>query len=179
MKKPLGVLAEFSSSATLMYAAENLRDNGYKKFDCHSPFPIHGMDAAMGMKRSHLGFIIAFFAILGGLIGFGLQSWSHAIAYPIIISGKPYFAWQSYIIITFELFVLFAAFAAVFGMFKLNRLPMFHHPVFYSDRFSPKVTNDGFYVSIEANDPKFEPDSTADFLKSIGGSNVEILEEDA
>ena len=125
-----GIIAEFDSPATLLKAGVALRDKGYKLFDCHSPFPIHGMDDAMGIKRSPLGYIIAFFAIIGGLIGLGLQTWVHAIAYPLIISGKPYFAWQAYIIVTFALIILFGAFGAVFGMLGLNKLPRYHHPLF-------------------------------------------------
>ena len=127
-----GILAEFRNPLDLKHAAEKVRDAGYNKFDCHSPFPVHGMDQAMGLKRSKLGFVIAFFAILGGLIGFALQSWTHSIAYPLTISGKPLFAWQAYIIIIFALFVLFGAISAVLGMLHFNRLPRLHHPVFYS-----------------------------------------------
>jgi hypothetical protein len=177
MNKVLGIIAEFSNTTSLYHAAEKIRDKGFTKFDCHSPFPIHGMDDAMGMKRSKLAFIIAIFALIGALVGFGLQTWTHSIAYPNIISGKPFFAWQSYIVITFALFVLFGAFASVFGMLKLNKLPRFHHPVFYSDNFEKKASNDGFFVSIESDDPLFNKEETSGFLKSIGGIEIELLEE--
>lgn len=172
-----GILAEFDNPGALLNAGKQLREKGYKKFDCHSPFPIHGMDDAMGLKRSPLGFIIALFAIIGGLVGLGLQTWAHSIEYPLVISGKPFFAWQAYIIVTFALFILFGAGAAVFGMLGLNKLPRYHHPLFYSDSFK-KVTDDGFFVSIAVSDTQFDKKSTVDFLKSIGGKKIEIIEGD-
>lgn len=175
MPKVHGILAEFDSPQTLLKAGKVINEKGYKKYDCHSPFPIHGMDEAMGLKRSPLGYIIAVFAIIGGLVGFGLQTWVHAVAYPHVISGKPYFAYQAYIIVTFALFILFGAGAAVFGMLGLNKLPRYHHPLFYSDKFK-KVTDDGFFVSIDANDSLFDKKETSKFLKSIGGKNIEIIE---
>ena len=172
-----GILAEFKNPHDLMHAAEKVRDAGFQKYDCHSPFPIHGMDQAMGLKRSKLGFVIAFFTILGALVGFGLQTWVHLVEYPLIISGKPLFAWQAYVIVIFALFVLFGAISAVLGMLYFNRLPRLHHPVFYSDNFK-KVSNDGFFISIESEDQKFSNTETKSFLESIGGENVELLEGD-
>lgn len=128
----------------------------------------------MGLKRSPLGYIIALFAIIGAIIGLGLQTWVHSIEYPLIISGKPYFAWQAYIIVTFALTILFGA---VFGMLGLNKLPRYHHYIFYSDKFK-KVTDDGFFVSVGANDKMFDKKDTTDFLKAIGGKHIEVLEGD-
>lgn len=169
-----GILAEFKTPEALLQAAGKVHQAGYRKFDCHSPFPIHGMDQAMGMSRSKLGYIIAFFALLGALTGLGMQTWVHLVAYPLTISGKPLFAWQAYIIVIFALFVLFGAISAVIGMLVLSRLPRFHHPLFYSDNFQ-KVTDDGFFIGIESDDPNFAPDDTKTFLESIGGANVELL----
>ncbi len=160
-----------------MKAGIAMRDKGFKQFDCHSPFPIHGMDSAMGLKRSPLGYIIAFFAIVGGIIGLGLQTWVHLIEYPLILSGKPFFAWQAYIVVTFALIILFGAFGAVFGMLGLNKLPRYHHYLFYSDKFK-KFSDDGFFVSIGSDDKLFDKIETFDFLQSIGGKNVEVLEGD-
>jgi hypothetical protein len=176
MNSTLGVLAEFSGPGALLQAAERVRDAGYRCFDCHSPFPIHGMDQAMGMKRSRLGFIIAVFGLMGAGIGMGLQYWVHSVTYPHVLSGKPYFAWQAYIIVTFALFVLLGAISAVLGMLHLNRLPRYHHPVFYSERFR-KVSDDGFFLSIEARDPRFDPEATPKFLEEIGSTAVELLEK--
>jgi hypothetical protein len=170
----LGVLARFENPAELIGAAKKVRDAGYEKFDCHSPFPIHGMDDAMGLKRSPLGFIVGAMTITGATLGMGFQAWVAAIDYPLVISGKPFFSWQAFVIITFALFVLFGAFGAVFGMLHLNRLPRLHHPVFYSDNFA-RATNDAFFVSIEAEDEKFDEAKIQAFLTSIGGKDVELV----
>ena len=106
---------------------------------------------------------------------FGLQWWVHASAYPLVISGKPYFSWPAFIPITFELGVLFAAFGAVLGMLALNRLPMHHHPLFQSKVFE-RVTDDAFFISIESWDPQFDPSATGKLLKSLGARSVELLE---
>ena len=118
MAKIHGLIAEFDSPSTLLKAGTAMRDKGFKQFDCHSPFPIHGMDNAMGLKRSPLGYIIAFFAIIGGLIGLGLQTWVHSIVYPLILSGKPFFAWQAYIVVTFALIILFGALGADYSVYS-------------------------------------------------------------
>jgi len=178
MKKAQAIIASFDTPGKLLHAAEKVRDEGYTHFDCHSSFPIHGMDDAMGLKRSPLGFIVGSMAILGAVVGMGLQSWVTTVDYPLIFSGKPLLSWQAYIIITFAMFVLFGAFGAVFGMLFLNRIPRWHHPVFYSDRFA-RVTDDGFFISIEADDTKFDLKKTAAFLASIGGKDIETIEGDA
>ncbi|NQV15522.1 DUF3341 domain-containing protein [bacterium] len=174
MSNTLGVLARFANPAELIEAAKKVREAGYKKFDCHSPFPIHGMDDAMGLKRSPLGFIVGGMTLTGALVGMTLQYWVAAVEYPLVISGKPFFSWQAFIIITFALFVLFGAFGAVLGMFHLNRLPRLHHPVFYSDQFA-RVTDDAFFVSIEVEDPKFDDKQTQAFLTGIGGVDIELV----
>jgi hypothetical protein len=115
--------------------------------------------------------------LTGAAGGFALQWWVHASAYPLVISGKPYFAWPAMIPITFELGVLFAAFGAVLGMFGLNRLPMHYHPLFKSKVFD-RVTDDAFFISIESWDPRFDPSATATLLKSLGARSVELLESE-
>lgn len=174
-KKPLGILAEFKNPAELVKAAEAVRDEGYEKFDCHSPFPVHGMDAAMGMKRSPLGFIVFAMGALGLLGGIALTWYAAVEAYPLVISGKPLFSFQAFVPIYFELTVLLSAFGAVFGMFHLNRLPKLFHNLFYSERFA-KVTDDGFFISLEADDPKYDAEKSQAFFKSIGASYIELIE---
>lgn len=172
--KTWALLAEFDSPATLLHAAEKVRDAGYRKFDCHSPFPIHGMDKAMGLKRSPIGLIVGGMCIVGATIGFSLQTWVTTVEYPLVFSGKALFSWQAYIIITFALFVLFGTFGAVFGMIKLNKLPKLYHPLFYSDSFA-RVTDDAFMVSIDAGDTQFDVERTKAFLTSIGAVRVETV----
>jgi len=172
--KVQGIIAEFDNPAELITAAENLRDSEYKKFDCHSPFPIHGMDNAMGETRSPLGWIVGIIAFLGVAAGFTLEWWSSTIEYPIVISGKPFFSYQAYGPVAFAVMVLSSAVAAVIGMFLLNKLPRFHHPVFSSDRFAG-ASDDAFFVSIEAEGPQFDAENAQKFLEKIGGKNVELL----
>ncbi len=174
-KNVYGILARFDSPGQLLHAAEKIRDAGYKKFDCHSPFPIHGMDRAMGLRRSPLGWICGLLALLGGSGLLGLMWWTMAVDYPLVISGKPYFAFQAYVPITFAGAVIGAAFGAVVGMLVINRLPRLHHPLFASDKFA--FADDGFFVSIEADDPEFDTAKTADFLKSIGAGEIEVMEK--
>lgn len=177
MKKPItihGVLGQFPNPGALLKAAASVRKAGYTKYDAHSPFPIHGMDAAMGLKRSKLGFVVAAACATGAGAGLALQTWTSTIAYPIVVSGKLLFSWQAFIIVTFALFVLFGAFASMFGMLHFNRLPRLHHPLFYSENFK-KFSNDGFFISIEANDTHFNETDTFRFLESIGAANVEVI----
>jgi hypothetical protein len=173
-KKVMGIITRFENTADLLTAAEKTRDAGYRKFDCHSPFPIHGMDKAMGLKRSGLGWLVGISGIIGTTSALALQWWTSTIDYPIVISGKPLFSFQAYVPVTFAVGVLLAAFTALFGMLVLNGLPRLFHPVFYSDKFS-RFSDDGFFISVESDDPKFDPEKTGKFLESIGGKDIELL----
>lgn len=172
---PFGVLAEFGTPGELLRACERVRDAGYTRWDAHTPFPVHGLEGAMGMRRSRLPWIILAMALTGAAGGFALQAWVHSSEYPLVISGKPYFAWPAYVPVTFELGVLFGALGAVFGMFGLNRLPMHYHPLFHSKRFE-RVTDDAFFISIEARDPLFDADATRGLLDQLGALHVETVE---
>lgn len=171
-----GVLAQFKSPADVYHAAEKVRDAGYTKWDVHSPFPIHGIERAMGIGDSKLGWIAFFCATAGAFGGFGLQYWIHKFAYPLLIGGKPMVAYQAYVPVTFEPGILFAAFGCILGMLVLNGLPRFYHALFRSENFR-KATDNGFFISIEARDPKFNPESAREFLASIGGTHIEVLED--
>jgi hypothetical protein len=170
-----GLLGEFATPGELYRACERVRDAGFTRWDAHSPFPVHGLDKAMGLRRSQLPWIVLVMALAGGALGFLLQWWVHAQAYPLVISGKPFFTWPAFIPVTFELAVLFGALGAVFGMLGLNRLPMHHHPLFQSKIFE-RVADDAFFISIESWDPRFDPSATAKLLESLGARNVELLE---
>jgi hypothetical protein len=173
---PYGLLAEFDSTQTLYTACERVRDEGFQHWDAHTPFPVHGLDKAMGMKRSILPWIVLVMGLAGAGGGFLLQTWVHTMAYPLVISAKPMLAWQAYIPVTFETGILLASFGAVFGMFILNGLPRLYHPVFNSDRFSA-VTNDKFFIAVEAKDARFDEDETTALLKELGATHVEMLEK--
>jgi molybdopterin-containing oxidoreductase family membrane subunit len=172
-----GILAEFATPAELYHACEKVRDAGFTRWDAHSPFPVHGLSKAMGLRRSTLPWIVLVMALTGAILAFILQWWVHTTAYPLVISGKPFFTWPAFIPVTFEVAVLFGALGAVFGMLGLNRLPMHHHPLFKSKVFE-RASDDAFFISIESWDPRFDPSDTATLLKSLGARSVELLESE-
>lgn len=171
-----GLLAEFSNPGTLLHAAEAVREAGYRHFDTHSPFPIHGMDRAMGLGNSKVGFFTLGGGITGFAVAYWLQWWTGAVDYPLNISGKPFFAVEPSIPIIFELTVLFSAFGAVAGMLALNGLPRPHNPLFYSENFA-RVTDDAFFLHVAASDRRFDRTNTEQLLKDLGGYNIELLTE--
>lgn len=174
--KSTAILASFENPAQLLEAAKKLRDAGYTKYDCHSPFPIHGMDDAMGLKRSPLGYIVFAVAAIALLAGFTLEWWTSSVDYPLVISGKPFFSYQAYGPVAFAIMVLSSAFVSLLGMLALNKLPMLFHPLFSSKSFE-KVMDDGFYVSIESADTNFDEVATKQFMTEIGANNVEVVYE--
>jgi hypothetical protein len=169
-----GVLARFPSPAALYHACEKVRDAGFTRWDAHSPFPVHGLDEAMGLGRSRLPYLVLAVALCGAVGGFCLQVWANGIAYPVEISGKPPFNWQPYMPVTFELGVLSAALTTVIGMLAFNRLPMHYHPLF-SSRVFESVTDDGFFISIESWDPKYDTTDVESLLRGIGADHVEVV----
>lgn len=175
--KPALLLAEFDSAGDCLHAAEKLRDAGYKDFDTHTPFPVHGMDAAMGLSDSKLGWIVFPVALTGTSLAWLMMWWMNGIDYPLVIGGKPPYSLPSMVPIMFELTILLSAFGTVFGMFHLNRLPRHHHPVFNSERFAA-FSNDKFFVSVEATDPKFSVEKTKQLLESVHPTNVEVVYDD-
>ncbi|HHP7239091.1 DUF3341 domain-containing protein [Longibacter sp.] len=172
-----GLLAEFSDPGALLHAAEAVRENGYSHFDTHSPFPIHGMDRAMGLGNSKVGFFSFGGAVTGLAVGYLLQWWTSAVDYPINISGKPFFAIEPSVPIMFELTILFGALGAVAGMLALNGLPRPYNPLFYSERFE-RVTDDAFFLHIAASDANFDETDTANLLRKAGALNVELVQDD-
>ena len=130
----------------------------------------------MGLKDSNLDYIVFFGGAFGATFGLGLQSWASHIAYPMMISGKDTLSIPAFIPVTFELMILFSAFATVFGMFALNKIPMLYHRLFKSKNFL-KVTSHGFFVSINSNDEKYDINSTKSFLEEIGGKNIEVVKD--
>lgn len=169
-----GALAAFEGPTELYHAAEKVREAGYKNWDCYSPFPIHGMDKAMGEQRSKIGFIAGMTALMGGLGAITLQGWTSTFAYPLVISGKPFFSYQAYFPITFALSVLFAAFGAFFGFFFITKV-LFNHPIFNSEQFH-RFSDDGFFICIEAKDPKFNEDTVKALFEKCGAKSFEIVE---
>ena len=171
------LLAEYDTPAEVLHAAEKLRDAGYTQFDTHSPFPIHGMDDAMGLKDSKLGWIVFPIGLTGTTLGFLMMWWMNGVDYPLVVGGKPPFSLPSQIPIMFELTILLSAFAAVFGMFGLNKLPRHHHVIFNSDRFR-SFSDDKFYLSVESGDPKWSLEKTKTLLEGTHPKDIELVFDD-
>jgi hypothetical protein len=179
-RAPTVIVAEFDSAHDVLHAAERVRDAGYRKWDTHTPFPVHGMDKAMGLGDSRLGWIVICCAVTGLSGALLMMHWMNGVDYPIVIGDKPGGApgsLPSMVPILFELTVLLSAFGAVFGMLGLNKLPQHNHPVFESERFRA-ASDDKFFISIEADDPKFDVDRTRALLEKAHAAHVEVVEED-
>lgn len=167
-----GLLAEFDTPGELVEAARKVRDAGYTEFDCFSPFPVHGIDEAMGIKRTILPVLVfggGFAGTIGGLL---LQWWMNAYNWPWIVSGKPAWSIPANIPVGFETTILMAVLTAFFGMWILNKLPQVWHPFFRLERFG-RVTDDAFLVGIEARDPRFDAEATRKLLTDAGAIAVE------
>ena len=185
--KLYGMLAEFSTPAQIVHAAERVRNAGYKWWDCHTPFPVHGLDKAMGIRATILPVIVFFGGMTGTLVALALQTLTNSTGwkfwalvpvsgYPFMISGKPLWSIPAFIPVTFELTVLLSALTTVLALLLLNGLPRLYHPLFKNNRFA-RATDDRFFVVIEARDPKFSRLRTEEFLKSLGPSAVEAMED--
>lgn len=170
-----GLLAEYETPGQVMHAAEAVRDAGYEKWDVHTPFPVHGMDGAMGLKPTPLGWISFGGGMTGGSLAVLMQWWMGGVDYPLNIGGKPAFALHSSIPIIFELTILLTAFGTLFGMLGLNRLPQLYHWVFGSEQFK-RVTDDRFFISIEVEDKKY--DKARAVLEKTHPISIEEVEEE-
>lgn len=176
MSTPYGIIAEFNTPADAMHAAEKVRDAGFRKWDVFTPFPVHGMDKAMGLRNSKVGW----FSFLGGVAGYTtgmLMIWfMNQFDYPVLIGGKPLFSPFSAFPPSYELTILLGAFGALGGMLILNRLPRLHHPLLKHKRFE-LVTHDRFFLVIETADPKYRESETRKLLESTGSKRIEMVEE--
>ncbi len=166
-----GLLAEFRDPDSLIRAVLRTREAGYRRMDAFSPYPIEGLAEAMKFTGVSVPRIMLIGGIVGGLVGFGLQYYVSAIAYPINVGGRPIDSWPLFVPVIFELIILFAALGGAIGMFVLNGLPMPYHPVFNVSRFA-EATKDGFFMIIEARDPKFNYEATRAFLQTLNPRGV-------
>ena len=176
--KVYGMGAEFPNVSALYHAAEKVRDKKFKYWDVHSPFPIHGMDQAMGLGKSWLSAVVLVGGTCGLLFAVLLEGWPTWFDYPLIVHGKP-FDWRTvpaFFPIFFELTVLCSAFTTVFSLLIFNQLPKWYHPVFNWDRFA-KVTDNGFFIVIESRDPQFSETATRAFLEELGGAHVTLIHD--
>jgi hypothetical protein len=173
--KVYAVMGEFSDPHELVHAGRKIREMGYTKLDAMTPFPVHGIDEALGIPYSKLGWIVVCIGLCGTATALLLIWWCGAINYPLVIGGKPLFDFTFSIPITFELTILCSAFAALLGMLALNGLPRLYHPSL-NYRNAHRATDDKFLLVIEADDPKFHPQQTVEHLKSVGAADVEVVE---
>ena len=182
-----GLIAEFENPGDLMHAAEKVRDAGFTWWDCCTPFPVHGLDKAMGVKRTILPVLVFFAGASGTAAAFALQTFTNSFSfstwavvkvtgYPYLISGKPMMSLPAFIPVMFELTILFSALSCVGLMFLFNGLPRLYHPLLQNNRFR-RATNDRFFVVIEARDPKFLRGKTEAFLRTLGATAVEAVED--
>ena len=168
---PFGVVGVYDTPAAIYHACEALRDAGYKHFEAHTPFPVHGLERAMGLPDTRLPWI----SLLGGAFGLGGMvwlAWYVNVDYPLNISGKPPFSYQAFVPLFFEMMILFCALATFFGLWALCRLPAFFHPVMTHPRFH-QASDDKFLISVEAKDPKFDRTATRQLLEKLGAHDVE------
>jgi hypothetical protein len=170
-----GLIAEFEKPEQVILACEKARESGYKCMDAYAPYPVHGLADALGFRKSRVPLVTLIGGILGCSGGFYLQYWCSAISYPLNVGGRPLNSWPSFIPITFEMTILFAALFAVLGMLALNGLPRPHHPVFNVPRFA-LASRDRFFLCIQSEDPKFDLRDTRTFLESLHSREVtEVL----
>jgi hypothetical protein len=161
-----GMMAEFATAHELIAASQQTYQAGYRKIDAYSPYPIEEVAEAIGFHSNRVAFVTLIGAIIGGLSGYALQYWVAVITYPTNIGGRPYHSWPSFIIVTFELTILFGGISAVFGMLALNGLPMPYHPVFNVERFA-MASKDRFFLIVFATDPKYDRAGTRQFLEGL------------
>lgn len=178
MKAPrlYGLMAEFATPQDLIAAVERARQEGYRRMDAYTPFPIEPVWEALGHDRSRVPLLVLIGGLIGCFSGYGLQYWVSAVTYPLDVGGRPYHSWPAFIPVTFEMTILIAGIFAVVGMLALNGLPMPHHPVFNVPRFA-LASRDRYFLCIEARDRRFDRAGTRRFLESLSPSGVWEVED--
>jgi len=169
--KAYGLMAEFDSVNALVDAANRTREAGYKRIDAYSPFPVEGLAEAIGFDHDEVPLVVLIGAIIGGLTGYLMQYWISVVSYPVNIGGKPYHSWPAFIVVTFEMTILFGGISAVFGMLALNGLPMPYHPVFNVPCFA-FATKDRFFLIVFSSDPKYNPVEVRSFLQGLAPRSI-------
>jgi hypothetical protein len=166
-----GLLAEFVTPEQILDATRRAREAGYRTMDAYTPYPVEGLADELGLRRTRVPFVVLVAGLVGAAAGFFMQYWSMAVDYPLNVGGRPFNSWPAFIPITFEVMVLVASLAALFGMFFLNGLPQPYHPVFNVPRFA-RASQDRFFLCIEATDAQFERETTRQFLAGLGSTDV-------
>jgi len=175
-KNIYGLLAEFDTPTQLVEAARKVREAGYSKTDAFSPYPIHEMDEALGIKRTILPLLVFGGGVAGLVAGMGLQFFVHVIDYPLNVGGRPMFSLPAFVPVAFEMTILLAAFVAVFGMLFINGLPKPYHPVFNVERFA-LATREKFFLVIESSDDRFDYEETKKFMENLKPQGVYDVED--
>ena len=176
LSRSYGMVAEFETTSDVLHAAIKVRDAGFRRWDVHTPFPIHGMDAAMGLKGSPVGWFTFFGGVSGYTTGMLMIWYMNGFDYKLIVGGKPLFSPFYSFPVSYELTILFGAFGTLIGMFLLNRLPRLYHPLLKNRRFA-LATHDRFYIVIETSDPKYSLTETRALLEASGSKHIEVVEE--
>jgi hypothetical protein len=171
-----GLLAEFPTADQLVTATRAARDAGYTRMDTHTPYPVGETADALGFPKSEMGAVMFIGGLVGATGGFLMQYWDNAYGYSLNIGGRPFFSWPSFIPITFEMMVLTASLAGLFGLMAICGLPQLNHPLFNNPTFD-RFSKDRFILSIEAVDPKFSLELTKAFLQTLGAETVEEVWE--
>jgi hypothetical protein len=174
--KPFGMLAEFETADQMVAAVRRAKAEGYSHLDAHSPYPVGEAADALGFAKSEMGVVMFMGGLTGACAGFFMQYWTNAYGYSLIVGGRPYLSWPSFIPITFEMMVLTAALSGLFGLLAICGLPRFHHPLFNSKAFD-RASRDRFFLSVEASDPKYDAERTAAFLRTLNPASVEEVME--
>jgi hypothetical protein len=173
MKRPpiYGLMAEFDTPTDLVVAARKTYEAGYKRIDAYTPFPIEQLSEAIGFHHNGVPLVVLIGGILGCFSGFAMQWWIATVSYPVNVGGRPYLSTPAFIVVTFEMTILFAVLAAVFGMLALNGLPMPYHPVFNVPRFA-FATKDRFFLIVFSSDPKYSSTATRSFLEGLNPRSI-------
>ncbi len=175
-ESPHGLLAEYETTEAILAAAERAYSLGYRKMDAYSSVPVEGLAEAMGMKKNLVAPLVFLGGLGGGLTGFFMQWFASVVHYPYDIGGRPLNSWPAFIPVTFELTVLGAASLATFGMLALNGLPKPYNPLFNDANFAARCTTDGYFLCLEADDPKFDLEASRALLAEFHPKSITIVD---